>query len=217
MSDVFNNVLREFKVLFTISFLLLFLLFRISFTEESTTIVKVNPDMISAPLNEMFTINITILDVQNLYAIEISIYWNETILQLINAEVRLNINESHPDGVLYGPVQWENEISPNKYFLWGTSYNTAPPFYGSGNIVRLTFTVKTAGNCTFDLESKLYDWPPPDRVPRISQPINHITLDGIFVIPEFPSSLIIMLLLSIIAAIIIVSKNSQLLKRKRFN
>lgn len=211
-----TKVLRNFKILFTISFLLIFLL-RISPTKESTTTVKVDPDVISASLNETFTINITILDVQNLYAIEISLSWNETILQLTSVEVRLNINESHPDGVLYGPVYWENETSPNKYSLWGTSYNQTPPFYGSGNIVRLTFTVRAAGNCTFDLESKLYDWPPPDRVPRISQPIDHITLDGVFVIPEFSSFLIVMLLLSVIAAIItaiiIVFRNSKFLKK----
>lgn len=200
--------------MFIISFLLLFLLFCINVTRGSATIVKVNPELISASLNEMFTINVTILDVQNLYAIEISLCWNETILQLVSADVRLNINESHPDGVLYGPVYWENETSPNKYSLWGTSYNSAPPFYGNGNIVSLTFMVKAVENCTFDLQSKLYDWPPPDRIPRISQPIDHVTLDGIFVIPEFPSSLIIMLLLSVITAIIIL-KNCQFLKRKK--
>ncbi len=195
-------------------FLLLFILLHISPTKELTTTVKVNPDVISASLNETFTINITILDVQNLYAIEISLCWNETILELVSVDVRLNINDSHPDGVLYGPVYWENEIYSNKYFLWGTSYSTAHPFYGSGNIVRLTFTVKTPGNCTFDLESKLYDWPPPDRVPRISYPIDHITLDGIFIIPEFPSFIIIMLLLIVIAALTIIFRNYQLLEKE---
>ncbi|MEM0095569.1 MAG: cohesin domain-containing protein [Candidatus Bathyarchaeia archaeon] len=185
--------MKRIKKCLTVPFSFLPLLFCIPPTKGCTTIVKVNPELISASLDETFTINITIHNVQNLYAVDISLSWNETILELVSADVRLNINESHPDGVLYGPVYWEDKKNLNKYSLWGTSYNPAPPFYGSGNIVSLTFKVKAIGNCTLYLQSKLYDWPPPERIPRISKPIDHITLNGVFVIPEFSSIFISLL------------------------
>lgn len=183
------------------------LLFPTSFVRASTeTIVKVEPYASFASLGETFSINIRVVDVQNLYGVEIALYWNGTVLQLTHVDVRLNINESHPDGVLYNPVYWDDETSPNKYFLYGTSYDPAPPFSGSGNIVVLNFTVIAEGNCTFHLESKLADWPPPDRIPRISKPIDHITLDGVFIIPEFSAPLLLLLFLILLAFMAILTR-----------
>lgn len=206
MGSNVDKISQKIEIFSIILFLLIPFPSRTNAANIATTYVKVDPQVSSASLNETFSVNITVVEVQNLYGVEISLSWNETILQLINIDVRLNVDEDHPDGVLYGPVYWVNETSSKEYFLWGTSYDPAPPFNGSGNIVRLSFKVISVGNCTLDLESKLGDWPPPDRVPRVSRPIDHVTLDGVLIIPEFPSFIAIILFLIFVATIVIFSK-----------
>jgi hypothetical protein len=161
----------------------------------SETIVKVEPYISSANINETFTINITVVNVQNLYGIDITLNWNASILRPLSIDLRLGINESRKDGVLYEPIFIaKNETIPEegKYLLVATSCDHAPPFNGTGNIVKMTFKVIAAGNCTLSLNTKLADWPPPDREPRISWPIEHKTIDGYFMIPEFPQHIILL-------------------------
>ena len=40
------------------------------------TVVKVEPSSSYANVGETFTINITVVDVQNLYGVEVTLYWN---------------------------------------------------------------------------------------------------------------------------------------------
>ena len=144
------------------------------------TLVKVEPYASIAQVGETFTINITLTDVQNLYGVDVTLRWNTSILQVVDVDVRLG----EEDGVLYKTIFIaENETiqEEGKYHLAGTSTEPAEPFSGSGNIVRITFIVTNVGGCKLDLEAtKLADWPPPDRDPRISQPIAHTTIDGFF-------------------------------------
>jgi len=213
MNNRQGKSLHKVAILFVVMLACSLVFFQTNFVSASMeTVVKVEPYLSFASIGETFTVNVTIFNVQNLYGVEITLYWNESILQLTEVDVRLNVNKSHPDGVLYDPVYWTNEISSNKYFLWGTSYEPAPPFYGSGNIVKLTFTVMTVGNCTLHLESKLADWPPPYRIPRVSKPIDHTTLDGVFVIPEF-SALIILIPFQIFLILIVIL--TKISKKKR--
>ncbi len=149
---------------------------------SAETLVKVEPYVSSAPLGETFTVNITVVNVQNLYGVEVTLDWNESVLRVLNVEVQLGV-ESHPDGVLHDPIFIaENEINleEGKYLLAGLSTAPAAPFDGGGNIVRITFKVISAGDSELDLETKLSDWPLPDRKPRISWPIEHATIDGFF-------------------------------------
>jgi len=147
------------------------------------TIVKVDPDTISANVSETFTINIRVIDVQNLYSVEVTLYWNSSLLKLENVDIRLG----QADGVLYDPIYIvENSTREGKYTLAALSYASAPSFNGTGNIVRITFNATNSGDSKLDLaETQLYDYPPTDREPRISMPIEHITIDGFFNIIHF--------------------------------
>ena len=161
----------------------------------SETIVKVEPYLSFANVNETFTINITVVNVQNLYGIDITLNWNASILRPISIDLRLGVNESRKDGVLYEPIfiaKNETILEEGKYLLVATSCDHAPPYNGTGNIVRITFKVIAIGNSTLSLNTKLADWPPPDREPRISQPIEHKTIDGYFIISEFPQHIILL-------------------------
>jgi hypothetical protein len=149
----------------------------------SEPIVEVEPHEGSAYVGETFTINITIVNVQNLYALEVTLYWNASILQEKSINLRLGC-ESHPDGVLHELPNAsifiaENSTSQGEYSLAATSTAPAPTFNGSGNIVRITFSIISPGNCTLSLETQLYDYQilPIIQQP-ISNPIDHTTIGG---------------------------------------
>jgi len=190
------------------------------------TIVKVAPYSTSTYVGETFTINITVIGVQNLYGVEVTLCWNASILEVVGLDLRLGL-ESHPDGVLhelpFAPIfVAENNViqEQGKYRLAATSVASAPSFNGSGNIVRLTFNVTDIRNSKLDLETQLYDYPPPDREPRISWPIDHTTIDGSFeVVPEFPNIIIILFLFMVLTifAIIFSKKISRKIGPRLFD
>jgi len=146
------------------------------------TVVKVEPNSSTAPVGETFTINITLTDVQNLFGLEVTLYWNASILQMVSADVRLGV-ESHLDGVLHEPIFNQTTQEEGKYQIVATSTgHDTPSFSGSGNIVEITFKVIEAGSSQLNLETKLASKPP---LGEGSSPIVHTTTDGFFS-PETP-------------------------------
>jgi len=146
----------------------------------SEPIVEVEPHEASAYVGETFTINITIVNVQNLYALDVTLYWNASILQEKSIDLRLGC-ESHPDGVLEGDDEnysiVENNVAQGQYRIAAYSTLPAPPFNGTGNIVIITFSVIGSGNCTLSLQTQLDDYPLL-RYPNISYPIDNMPIDG---------------------------------------
>lgn len=144
------------------------------------TVTKVHPYHNFANVGETFTVNITITDVHNLFGLEVTLYWNSTILKVIRVDVQLGV-ESHANGVLHEPIFIKkNETLQEKgtYQLIATSTGgDTPAFYGSGNIVRITFNVTNQGSCKLNLETKLASKPTHGGV---SSPIAHMTIDGYF-------------------------------------
>jgi len=195
------------------SFLFLALVLLIPFQTHVTTthavpetIVKIEPYSTYANMSETFTINVSVIDVQNLYGLEVAFHWNSSVLEAVKIDVRV----AKSDGVLYSPIFTVEDTlvqDEGKYLYAATSTSPAPSFYGSGNIVRITFKVIAFGNSTLDLESQLYDYPPLDRWPRISLPIEHLTVDGSFtIIPEFPNNMILLFFMVTAFLAIIISK-----------
>lgn len=197
--------------LFLVFVLMLFLV-QISIGHAETgTVVKVEPAMSSVNAGEAFIINLTVVDVQNLYSVDVTLYWNALVLEVVNVDLRLGV-ESHPDGVLHEPPSIfvaENTVTQEqgKYHLVATSVAPAPSFNGSGNMARITFNVTSYGASQLHLETQLYDYPPPDREPRISLPIECDTIDGSFAaIPEYPITIILFLFMTSTVPIAIFSR-----------
>jgi hypothetical protein len=179
-------------ILLLISFLSAAFLTKTSVVQAAPqTVVEVVPSTSSADVGQMFTVNLTIVDAQNLYGVEATVYWNSSILKLVNSDIRIG----QADGVLNNPVFFppQNPTMAGEYVVSATSVAPAPSFNGRGNIVRITFEVAETGYSNISLAADLYDYPPPDRDPRISLPIPHTTNGGYFstVIPEIPSSVIL--------------------------
>lgn len=177
---------------------------------STETVVKVDPSMISVVIGEEFSVNITVIDVQDLYGVEATVCWNASLLQLINVDIRLGV-DSHPGGVLYEPFLNITQENTGEFIIGATSYTPAPPFNGSGNIMSMTFRVINIGESIIDLETKLYDYPPPDREPRESMPIPHTTIDGTInaIIPEISSTTSLIILFILLTIISIVLRRAQ--------
>ncbi len=184
------------------------------------TIIQVEPYRSFAEVGQTFTISVTVKDVQNLYGLEITLYWNQSILKAMDVDVRLGF-ESHGDGVLHeilGPANvqiYENETTQEqgKYVLVASSIAPAPSFNGSGNIVRITFNVTNTGTCGLNLQTKLYDKPP---VGEVSEPIPHTTQSGFFGKPLetswWPYTIATIVILAVIVAVVLYYKKRSSLE-----
>jgi hypothetical protein len=182
------------SVMFTLIFglLVLFPIQAVSSQASGSTTVSVVPFSGTPLLGEVFTVNITISNVQNLYGLDVTLRWNASVLQVLSVNSRLGV-ESHPDGVLH-------KISPNaeievaedslfqsagEYHVVATSVNPAPAFSGSGNVAIVTFNVTSLGYSGLDVESELADFPASGEPANL---IEHKDVAGsVTVIPEFPS------------------------------
>jgi len=182
------------------------------------TVVEVVPYTSTADVGQSFTVNITVLNVQDLYGVEATVNWNSSVLELSNVDIRLGHTDA--DGVLYNtsstspPFIAENSTQDGQYVIAATSTGPAPSFNGSGNIVRITFNVTNSGHSNIDLESQLYDYPPPDREPRVSLPIQHTTIGGQFntTVAEIPNSAILLVFTVLTVSTLVLSKK---MTRKR--
>lgn len=177
------------NVLVCITFLEMLIVAQMASVNASPdTTVKVDPYTTTAGVGEKFTINIIVNDVQNLFGLEVSLYWDASILQIIDVDIRLGV-ESNSDGVLHEPIYFvsKNETTQQegKYQLVGMSTGgETSSFSGSGNILRMTFNVIGAGSCKLDLETELADKPP---LGGVASPIEHTTIDGFYRMPEQPT------------------------------
>jgi len=193
------------------------------FSQTSTT-VAVKPSDSSPRIGETMTINITIANVQNLYALDVTLQWNTSALKVVNVDLRLGA-EIHSDGVLHGNrlnyddstlvtgdiyVEESNASQETgEYHLVATSLGTATnSFSGSGNIATLTFNVTSIGHSELVLTSELADYNPSG-----STFIDHTDLNGSVnaVIPEFPSAATLVLFF-IVATIVVVFSKKMLKK-----
>src|SRR5271157_434098 len=215
--------LALFKVLLALSltspFLVLFA-HQMPITRASTdTVVEVEPQINSAGISQNFTINVTVANIQNLYGFDLLLSWNSTVLEVARIDVRLGLS----DGALYNTVfqvenstQIDTSTQEGNYSLVAASETPAPSFNGTGNLVRITFDVKTAGASNLTLAASLADRPPPDGPP--SQPIDHQTIDGIFssTIPEIsnPTVLLIPMAFAVCAVVFIGVQKRNRCKRQ---
>lgn len=176
-----------------LTFLILFSVQATGITAANQTVMQVDPPVNSATVGGNFTVNITVTDVENLYALEVDLYWNTSVLAVAKIDIRLGL----ADGALHNPVLTiENSTQEGKYVLAATSYRPAPPFNGTGNLVRVTFNVKSPGTSILNVTAQLADYSPDTG----SSLIDHTTVNGTFssTIPEIPDLAILIVFISLI-------------------
>ncbi|HUJ84320.1 MAG TPA: cohesin domain-containing protein [Candidatus Acidoferrales bacterium] len=194
------------------------------------TVVAVNPADNSAQVGKTFVVTITISNVQNLYGIDLTLDYNNSVLKLISAEPETgNIaasqgflgSSSIPGGVLYGSPVTDNAANVNagcvyyntslstvdEYHLFASSVAPADSFNGSGTVASLTFSVLTAGHSDLTLNSTLADHPIPGET--TSEAIDHTDVSASFgtsQIPEFPLTAAFALLVVAVTTIVLVTR-----------
>jgi len=172
---------------------------------SSATVVKVEPQTSWATVGQTFNITITVIDVQNLFGLEINLSWNASVLEMVTADVRLGV-ETRSDGVLHEPFFNQTISEEGRFYIIATSlFENTPSFNGNGNIAKIAFKVIRTGSCILNLESELANKPPPGEEPS---PIAHTTIDGFFAPPSpeqpiWPYVAIFALIIVVIAAIVI--------------
>ncbi len=184
----------------------------VSVQAASGTTVDVVPSSNALNLGKSFTVNLTISNVQNLYALDVAFSWNTSVLQVMNVNLRLGV-ESHSDGVLHEnlpnyPINvLEDTLSleTGEYHAAATSVGPTDAFSGSGNIAILTFNVTSIGQVGFKLESEL-----SDKLVSGEPSANLIehtdNIENVSIIPEFPTIITVGLLLVFVTAAVVFSK-----------
>ncbi len=189
-------------------------------SQDSNTIVNIVPSQSSVRTGENLNVNLTISNVQNLYALDVTLDWNNSILQLQNASLTLGVNSSpkaHPDGVLYGNQVSENVVpgdiyvnvtqTVGEYHLVATSVAPSDSFNGSGTVAILTFQAINNGHSSLTLQSDLADHPEPGET--TSELIANTDINGsvdVGVVPEFPEVIILLLLAAFVTISLLFSK-----------
>jgi len=112
--------------------------------KAQTTTVSVSPQDNTVSVGQTLTVHIEISNVQNLYAVDIALTWDTSMLKLDSNQSFVGV----ASGILNTPVtvvQDTADQSTGEYHIVATSENPAGPFSGSGQLATLTFTVTGAG------------------------------------------------------------------------
>jgi hypothetical protein len=147
------------------------------------TLVRVNPQTNIYDVNETFTVNIEIVNVTNLFGLEIDIRWDNSTIKLLSRELLLGV-QTYPEGVLYEPLYIFYDVTEgNRYWIVASSmYQDTPSFNGTGIAFRLNFQViKEGETLIWFYVTKLADKPEPGEA---SEAIPHTTIDGYFKTPD---------------------------------
>ena len=184
-----------------------------------STIVKAEASTSQPRVGDTLTVNIKVSNVQNLFGVDVTLSWNQSVLTVISATSQLGV-DSHPGGVLYETSSYPIEVvddtasqSTGEYHLLATSTGSSTPaFSGSGTIATVTFNVTSAGPIGLVLASELSDHPASGGTANL---IDHTdTVDSVTaVIPEF-SSITTIIVLVVLATATAATVSTKLLKSR---
>jgi hypothetical protein len=188
--------------------------FSIVMSQNSSPTVVVVPATGTGQIGETITVDVTINSVQNLYGIDLTLKWDNSFLEILNAESHLGV-ESHPNGVLHETVESPVNVvkdnasqSVGEYTLIVTSENPSPSFNGSGTVATLRFNTTKPGHTTIGIESYLADRPLPDETSTL---IEHTDVNGTLelTIPEFPETMVLIMVATLITTLLIYQKRKH--------
>ena len=141
------------------------------------TVLSVVPSLISEPIGNTFTIDISLTDVEDLFGLAIEFEWDPTILDYVDHLAHIPVDD-YPDGILHGGILWlkdDVDAVTGFYELGCSSFDFPPPpsFNGSGIVLNMTFEVLAEGVSGLDF---ILD----DLANSAGSAIEHQTINGTF-------------------------------------
>jgi len=130
----------------------LLVVFPVEIAKAQTATIVVSPSSNTVTVGQTLTIHIEIGNIQNLYAVDIAMTWDTSMLKLDSNQSFVGVS----NGVLNTPIDVVQDTasqSIGEYNLIATSENPAGPWSGSATIATLTFTVTSTGTSSLTLES----------------------------------------------------------------
>ena len=225
------NSEKKFPLIVAVCFLLMLApIYSANSQGSVNTVASVTPAQTSSQVGKTLVVNITLSNVENLYGLDVTLDYNNSVLQLIGAKPDgINIasasgflgTNSIPGGVLYGNpltndtnaietgcIYYNTSLSTaNEYHFFATSVNPASSFNGSGTIASLTFNVLGSGHSDLILNSTLADHPEPGET--TSEAIMHTDISAsvdVAQVPEFPLTVALAFLAAVVTLILTLSK-----------
>jgi len=154
-------------------------------------VIRVEPSLIEYHENAVgreFTVSIKIVNVTDLYGLDIKLRWNTTTLEYVSHAVLVPIN-TYSEGVLYDPtlslINTVNQTA-GTYRLAYSSMLPALSFNGTGTIFTMTFKVKhhpVEPEPTANIELELLS---TDLVAKDGNPILHSVEHGMVTLYTVP-------------------------------
>lgn len=182
---------------------------------EPETRLYVDPPTCEGGPGDSFTVNISVADVDYLYGWQLKLYWNPNLLNATSLEEGPFLKDAGETRL--GP---QPPISPINNTLGrvqavctllGVGAYDAPS--GSGTLASVTFIVKAAGECPLNLtDTELYTMADPSK-PGQAVEIPHSVEDGYYIIPEFPTALLLPLFLILTLIAVAVTKKIRYRKQ----
>lgn len=131
---------------------------------ESTTVVYVDPEISYATVGQIFSINVSVANVIDLYGFELKLGYNTTFLDIVDFCVKPFLNE--PTYIV------KNETNEDEGWYWLAIASLGPikGKNGNGTLVTLTFNFTDINEGILDLETKLVD--------SEAYSIPHMVVDG---------------------------------------
>jgi hypothetical protein len=180
------------KIIFTILVCILVSFIFVNHVSAQGTVVSAEASTSQTHVGDTLTVTVKISNVQNLFGVDVTINWNQSILSVVSATSQLGV-ESHSGGVLHEtssyPIEVVDDIatqSTGEYHILATSTGSASPFSGSGTIATLTFRVTNPGSTGLTLTSELSDHPAAGGTANL---ITHTdTADSVTAVASGPST-----------------------------
>jgi hypothetical protein len=111
--------------------------------EAQTTVVSIEPERVKTALSAVFTVDINISDVTDLYGYEMMLWFKNSLLQATKAERPVGhfLTPVDPDKMFVAKWEIKNDYNSTHGRIWLSAILLIPEVgkTGSGILVRLTF------------------------------------------------------------------------------
>ena len=141
----------------------------------SGTHVYVSPLFVNTTVGTVFTVDVKIAYIEDLYGYEFVLYYNRTVLECRNITLPPDhfLKPQNPTLLLIVKLEFDNQYNATHGRIWVAIalLNPEMPKSGSGILVTLNFKGISLGESSLDLARTLF-------ANSNAQPITHIALDG---------------------------------------